>query len=107
MDGLLKAANACEKKVFMEMNSGWYMYSFFGGTDMQIGLNDDGISTFCNWNAKYTNITGRDVAEAMAAIGRNPAFTCESNDGFVSGAADGTFAAGVSGIWDENGIKEV
>jgi arabinogalactan oligomer/maltooligosaccharide transport system substrate-binding protein len=42
----------------------------------------------------------------MAAIGRNPAFTCESNDGFVGGAADGTFAAGVSGIWDENGIKE-
>lgn len=106
MDSLMAAAGAAGQKVFMEMNSGWYMYAFFGNTDMEIGLNDDGISTYCNWNAKYTNITGRDVAEAMAAIGRNPAFTCESNDGFVGGAADGTFAAGVSGIWDENGIKE-
>ena len=106
MDSLLAAAGAAGQKVFMEMNSGWYMYAFFGNTDMEIGLNDDGISTYCNWNAKYTNITGRDVAEAMAAIGRNPAFTCESNDGFTGGAADGTFAAGVSGIWDENGIKE-
>jgi arabinogalactan oligomer/maltooligosaccharide transport system substrate-binding protein len=106
MDSLLAAASANGQKVFMEMNSGWYMYSFFGNTDMEIGLNDDGISTYCNWNAKNTNITGVDVAEAMAKIGANPAFTSESNDGFVSGAADGTFVAGISGIWDENGIKE-
>lgn len=106
MDGLLAAAGAHGQKVYMEMNSGWYMYSFFGLTGMEIGLNDDGISTFCNWNAKYTDITGRDVAEAMLRIGTNPAFTSTSNDGFVSGAMDGTFVAGVSGIWDENGIKE-
>jgi arabinogalactan oligomer/maltooligosaccharide transport system substrate-binding protein len=106
MDGLLAAASKCGKQVFMEMTSGWYMYSFFGNTDMEIGLNDDGISTFCNWNAKYTNIKGVDVAEAMLKIGTNPAFSTTSNDGFVAGAADGTFVAGVSGIWDENGIKE-
>ena len=55
MDGLLSAAAASGKQVFMEMTSGWYMYSFFGNTDMEIGLNDDGISTFCNWNATYTD----------------------------------------------------
>jgi len=106
MDGLLDAAAANGKQVFMEMNSGWYMYSFFGNTGMEIGLNDDGISTYCNWNAKYTDITGADVAEAMLSIGTNPAFSSTSNDGFVGGAADGTFVAGVSGIWDENSIKE-
>ena len=106
MDGLLAAAQASGKQVFMEMTSGWYMYSFFGNTDMEIGLNDDGISTFCNWNATYTDITGKDVAEAMMAIGTNPAFATTSNDGFAQGAADGTFVAGVSGIWDENSIKE-
>ena len=106
MDGLLAAAAAAGKQVFMDMTSGWYMYSFFGNTDMEIGLNDDGISTYCNWNAKYTNITGADVAEAMMNIGTNPAFCAIAPDGFVAGAADGTFAAGVSGIWDENSIKE-
>ncbi len=106
MDGLLEAANKCGKQVFMEMTSGWYMYSFFGNTDMEIGLNDDGISTYCNWNANYTNIKGVDVAEAMMRIGTNPAFATTSTDGFPAGAADGTFVAGVSGVWDENAIKE-
>ncbi len=106
MDSLLAAANKAGKQVFMEMTSGWYMYSFFGNTDMEIGLNDDGISTYCNWNATYTDITGVDVAEAMMKIGTNPAFTATSNDGFTAGAADGTFVAGVSGVWDENAIKE-
>lgn len=106
MDGLLAAANKAGKQVFMEMTSGWYMYSFFGNTDMEIGLNDDGISTYCNWNATYTDITGVDVAEAMIKIGTNPAFAATSNDGFAAGAADGTFVAGVSGVWDENAIKE-
>ncbi len=106
MDGLLAAANKCGKQVFMEMTSGWYMYSFFGNTDMEIGLNDDGISTYCNWNANYTDIKGVDVAEAMMRIGTNPAFAATSNAGFPAGAADGTFVAGVSGVWDENAIKE-
>ena len=106
MDSLLAAANKAGKQVFMEMTSGWYMYSFFGNTDMEIGLNDDGISTYCNWNATYTDITGVDVAEAMIKIGTNPAFAATSNDGFTAGAADGTFVAGVSGVWDENAIKE-
>ena len=106
MDGLLAAANKAGKQVFMEMNSGWYMYAFFGNTDMKIGLNDDGISTYCDWNSKTTSITGKDVAEAMLKIGKNPAFTSKSESGFANGAKNGTFVAGVSGIWDENSIKE-
>lgn len=106
MDGLLAAASAAGQQVFMEMGSGWYMYSFFGGTDMEMGLGDDGISTYCNWNAKYTKITGADVASAMLAIGNNPAFVASDEEGFVAGAAAGKYAAGISGVWDENGIKE-
>ena len=106
LDGLMAAAAAAGKKVFIDLSSGWYMYTFFGNTDMEIGLGDDGISTICNWNAKYTNITGLDVAEAMMAIASNPGFSGVAPDGFAVGAADGTFAAGVSGVWDENAIKE-
>ena len=106
MDSLLAAAGKLGKKVYMQMDSGWYMYAFFGGTDMEIGLNDDGISTYCNWNSKDTNIKGVDVAEGMLRIGKNEAFTNVAESGFTGGAADGTFVAGVSGIWDENAIKE-
>ena len=106
MDALLAAAGKIDKQVFMEMNSGWYMYAFFGNTDMEIGLNDDGISTYCNWNSKSTNITGVEVAEGMLKIGKNPAFTASYDGGLAKGAADGNLIAGVSGIWDENSIKE-
>ena len=106
MDGLLAAAEKAGKQIYMEMNSGWYLYSFFGNTDMEIGLKDDGISTYCNWNSKSTNITGLDVAEALVKIGSNDAFTASYETGFTGGAADGLFIAGVSGIWDENAIKE-
>ena len=106
MDGILTVAANEGKKFFMEMNSGWYIYSFFGNTDMEIGLNDDGISTYCNWNAKDTKIKGVDVAQAMENIGRSPAFLCAANDDFALGAADGSIIAGISGVWDENEIKE-
>ncbi|MBR1650165.1 MAG: extracellular solute-binding protein [Lachnospiraceae bacterium] len=106
MDRILEVAQENGKKVYMEMNSGWYMYSFFGNTGMEIGLNDDGISTYCNWNSKSTDVKGIDVASAMATIGANEAFISSYESGFAGGAADGTIIAGVSGIWDENGIKE-
>ena len=106
MDGILAVAEQEGKKFFMELTSGWYIYSFFGNTDMEIGLDDDGISTFCNWNAKNTKIKGVDVAQAMLNITRSPGFVCGANDDFAVGAANGTIIAGVSGTWDENEIKE-
>lgn len=106
MDSLLSAIEQSEKKFFMEMTSGWYLYSFFGNTDMEIGLNDDGISTFLNWNAKYTDIKGSDVAEGMLNIAKSPAFTASYEGGFAQGVMDGTIVAGVSGVWDEATVKE-
>ena len=106
LDGILAVCEQEGKKFFMEIDSGWYMYSFFGNTDMKIGLNDDGISTFCNWNAKYTKIKGVDVAQSLVDLGKNPAFVNAPNDDFAIGAADGTFIAGISGTWDEVQIKD-
>ena len=31
-------------KFAMDWSSAWYVYSFFGNTGMEIGLNEDGIS---------------------------------------------------------------
>ena len=106
MDGILAAAEREGKKFFMELTSGWYIYSFFGNTDMEIGLNDDGISTYCNWNSKSTKVKGVDVAQAMVDICKSPAFLSAANDDFAVGAADGSIIAGVSGVWDENEIKD-
>lgn len=106
MDSLLQAAAAAGKKVTMEWTSGWYLYSFFGGTGMKLGLNNDGVSNYCDWNTTEGSIKGTDVAEALLRIASNPGFASRTDTEFVAGVQDGSVAAGVSGVWNDNVVKE-
>lgn len=105
MDGLLAAAAAAGKKVTMEWDSGWYLYSFFGNTGMDFGINEDGVTNHCNWNTTEGAITGVDVAEAMLAIAANPGFENRTDTEFIAGVQDGSVIAGVSGVWDAMEIR--
>lgn len=106
-DGLLKAAEAADKKVSMEFDSGWYMYSFFGNTGLEVGINEDGVTNHCNWNATDTPIKGVDVAKAMQAILASPAFVPQPDSGFIEGIKDDSVIAGISGTWNAMTVKEV
>ncbi len=105
-DGLLAAAQNAGKKVSMEINSGWYMYSFFGGAGLKLTLNDDGVTNSCNWNTTDGTYTGLDVAQAMVNIISNPAFMNAPDGDFVNNAKNGTVVAAVSGVWNAIGVKE-
>ena len=105
LDQMLSVAAAANKKVTMDWSSGWYLYSFFGNTGLEFGLNDDGISNYCNWNANDTAIKGVDVAGAMLAIAANPGFLNTTDDGFIAGVQDGSVAAGISGVWSAQNIE--
>ena len=61
LDKMLSVAQAAGKKVAMEFNSGWYLYTFFGNTGLEFGINDDGVTNYCNWNATDGAIKGVDV----------------------------------------------
>lgn len=106
MDGLLAASEAAGKKVSMEFNSGWYLYAFFGNTGLEFGINDDGVTNYCNWNSAEGDITGVDVAQALLDITSSPAFLVQPDGSFVTGAQDGEIIAGVSGVWNAVAIKE-
>lgn len=106
MDTLLQAAAQAGKKVTMEWTSGWYLYSFFGGTGLKMGLNEDGVSNYCDWNSTDNSIKGTDVAEALLAIAANPGFSSRTDTEFVSGVQDGSIAAGVSGVWNANIVEQ-
>ncbi len=106
MDGLLAAAEAVGKKVSMEFNSGWYLYSFFGNTGLEFGINDDSITNHCNWNSTEGSIKGVDIAEALLNITASPAFVPQPDGDFVTGVQSGDFIAGVSGVWNAAAIKE-
>lgn len=107
LDNMLAIAAENGKKVAMDWSSGWYLYSFFGATGLQVGLNDDGISNYCTWNATDNAIKGVDVASAMLAIGANQGFGNMVDADFVAGVQDGSVIAGVSGVWNATELEKV
>lgn len=106
LDGILAVAEANEKKFSMEFSSGWYLYAFFGGTGMEFGINDDGVTNYCNWNTTEGSVKGTDVAEALLKVASSPAFLSQGDSLFVEGVASGEVIAGISGVWNAVAIQE-
>lgn len=106
MDGMLAALEAAGKTFSMQLNSGWYLYSFFGNTGLEFGVNDDGVTNYCNWNATEGDIKGTDIAQAILNITSSPAFINEEDGDFVAGIRNGSVAAGISGVWNAVTVKE-
>lgn len=106
LDGILEAAAASGKYFAMDWSSAWYVYSFFGNTGLQVGLNDDGITNYCTWNQTDGSIRGIDVAQAMLRIARSPGFANRTDEEFLQGVKDGSVAAGVSGVWNSVAVNE-
>ena len=107
LDGILEATAASGKLFTMDWSSAWYVYSFFGNTGLQVGLNDDGITNYCTWNQTDGNIRGIDVAQAMLQIAGNAGFASHTDEEFLDGVRNGSVIAGVSGVWNSVAIKEV
>lgn len=106
LDGMLSIAASNGKCITMDWTSGWYLYSFFGNTGLDFGVNDDGVTNHCNWNAIITQIKGVDIAQAMLNIAANPGFKSCGDSDFVAGVQDGSVIAGVSGCWNATQIKD-
>lgn len=105
-DRMLQIAEKNQKKITMDWSSAWYVYSFFGNTGLEVGLNSDGITNFCTWNQTEGEIKGTDVANAMLAIAGSPAFLNTVESGFLEGVRDGSVIAGVSGVWNAVAMEE-
>ena len=106
LDGLLKAAAENGKLFIMDWSSAWYVYSFFGNTGLQVGLNDDGITNYCTWNETDGDIRGIDLAQAILKIAKHPGFVNGTDEEFLDGVRDGTVIAGVSGVWNSVAVNE-
>lgn len=107
LDILLGTADKNGKKVTMDWSSSWYVYSFFGCTDMTVGLNKDGITNYCTWNSTDGDITGVDVLEAMTDAAEHESFLCADDSGLIRGAEDGSVIAGISGSWLADALSEI
>jgi len=106
LDGMLAVAEAAGKKLTMEWSSGWYLYAFFGNTGMEFGINEDGVTNYCNWNTTEGSVKGTDVAQALLDIAASPGFESRTDTDFLVGVQDGSVIAGVSGVWNEVEIRK-
>lgn len=106
LDGILDAAAASGKQFTMDWSSAWYVYSFFGNTNLQVGLNDDGITNYCTWNQADGDIRGIDVAQSMLQIAGSPGFANRTDEEFLSGVKNGSVIAGISGVWNSVAVSE-
>lgn len=107
LDRILEIAAENEKKFSMEWDSGWYLYAFFGNTGLEFGLNEDGVTNYCNWNTTEGDITGVDIVNAMLDIAENPGFLSIPDSEFISNIQDGNVIAGVSGVWNAMEVREI
>jgi arabinogalactan oligomer/maltooligosaccharide transport system substrate-binding protein len=104
LDKILKIAAKNKKKFAMNWSSGWYLYAFYGQTGLTVGLNEDGVTNFCDWNSTKNSIKGTDVAKALLKIGKNPGFL--NTDDWSEGIKKGDIIACVSGVWDDSAMKK-
>lgn len=106
LDGILKVAEKENKKFNMQWASGWFLYSFFGNTGLEVGMNDDGVTNHCTWNSKEGNITGVDVAQALLDISKSKGFSSTMDSEVVEKIQSGEVIACVSGVWNEVEIRK-
>lgn len=99
LDGLMNAAEAKGKKVLMDISNGWYVASFFLSAGCELGL-QNGKQT-CNFN----NEQGVAAGEAVKAFCGHSAFIT-GEDAILTGGIGNTIAAGVSGTWTAEAIKQ-
>lgn len=106
LDNILDTADRNKKYFTMDWSSAWYVYSFFGGTGMTVGLNEDGVSNYCTWNSTEGDIKGVDVLKAMTDIAGHESFLNSTDDGLIEGAGNGSVIAGISGAWSFDRLAE-
>ena len=105
LDRMLEIAAQNGKKVSMEWDSGWYVYSLFGNTGLTVGLNPDGITNYCTWNSTDGDIKGIDVAKAMVNMANHSGFLSTDDAGFLEGVKDGVIVAGINGVWNAVAVE--
>lgn len=106
MDRLLEIAARNNKKISMEMTSGWYTYAFFEGAGLSVGVDEKRERNTCNWNATDTTYTGVQVAQAILNIAGHDGFMNCTNDDFAPKVESGEIIAGINGPWNAKALEE-
>lgn len=101
LDSMIAAAQKANKKIAMNLESGWYLYSFFKGAGLEAKLAEDGSKNECNWN----DAVGVEVAQAIIDYCKTGTFIDVDDTTLATGVANGDYVAAVSGTWNADAFK--
>lgn len=107
LDHILRTAAENDKFFTMNWRSARCVYSFFGCTGLNVGLNRDGVTNYCNWNSTDGDVAGADVLRSMTNAVESGGFLNGGDEALLAGAADGSVIAGISGIWLSESLEEI
>lgn len=107
LNTMLEVAASKGKKVAMDWNSGWYLYSFFAGAGKGVKLDDARSKNICDFNSQEGTFKGTDVAQAMLDIATSKGFKAVISADFINEVKSGSVVALVSGAWNATALKEI
>ena len=102
LEAVCAQAEAAGKRVYFEINSGWYQTAFFFGTGCTLTYDTDDEGNYIACNCDYASDNGVKALKAMIALHKSGAF---ANGSSASSASD--YAALVSGTWDAAQVQSV
>ena len=96
LEAMIADAEKAGKKIAIQFNNGWYLYSFFKAAGLDATLNDDGKTNSCTWN----QAGGTDVCQAIIDAVKTGVVVNMDDGTTVTGIQDGTVCAAINGIWN-------
>ena len=101
LEGVLDQANAVGKKVYFEINNGWYQPAFFFGTGAKVTYDVDNEGNLVKANINYATPEGLAGLKGLIALAKHPAFVNGSSADNAS-----NYAAIVVGTWAKEALMK-
>ncbi len=107
LEGILEQCGAAGKKMYMDIQSGWYDVSFFFGAGAQCYYEYDTEGNVTGCVCDYSGDAGLIAMKAMVAMASSPNFSQSTgSDAALFNPDGGTAGAIVSGTWDYATVSE-
>jgi len=100
LEAVIADCEKAGKKIYMEINSGWYQTSFFFGAGCTLTYDVDEEGNVNKCNVDYASEKGVDALRAMIKLAGSSSFV---NGSSASNAND--YAVIVDGTWDASTVK--
>lgn len=107
LEKIIEIAEKNGKKISMDLNSGWYMYSFFGGAGMSIKMDEETGKNICDYNRTSGGIIGKQVVNSVIKIASSDGFVSLVNENVEENVRNGNVIALVAGTWFVSMLKDV